>query len=224
MPLSEGDATDISRQIIIALTGGRWVSPPVQMIDEYPIPESGRVILSGRPVVSVESVVTTSPAFSGAVLPMADGAAPTPGFYRVTNGFVLELGRRVSGSFGASYGWWTRRYDSLSALQISRVEIKYTYGVGVLPPLVQRAVDVFAAEVLAADGGSKDARIPERVTTVTRQGVSWTMIDPLQFLDKGKTGIYEVDLAIRAANPSGAKRRVRVFTATSSAPAVRRLP
>ena len=89
---------------------------------------------------------------------------------------------------------------------------------------MQRAVDVLANELLLADSNSPDCRIPERVQSVSRQGVSWTMIDPQDFLDKGRTGIYEVDMLIRAVNPSGAKRRVRVFSPVASAIPIRRQP
>ena len=54
--LTSADAAAIAKSIVVALAGGRWVSPPVRMVDKYPIPSSGRVILAGRPVATIHSV------------------------------------------------------------------------------------------------------------------------------------------------------------------------
>ena len=42
--------------------------------------------------------------------------------------------------------------------------------------------------------------------------MSWTLLDPQDFLDKGRTGIYQVDLFLRTVNPDGARLRARVFS------------
>lgn len=197
MELTQEEATTIARSVVVALCGSRWVSPPVRMTDEYPIPESGQVILSGRPVQAVHSV-------------RVDGKALVEGDWRVSNGFILDL--------------YARRALTPSICRSGRmVEIDYTYGQANLPDVVERAIDTMTQELLAASNNDASCRIPERVTSVTRQGVSWTMLDPQDFLEEGRTGIYEVDLAIKAVNPTGARRRARVFTATMSAPAIRRI-
>lgn len=54
-------------------------------------------------------------------------------------------------------------------------------------------------------------RLPKRVTSITRQGVSMVILDPFDFLDDGKTGIYEVDLFIKSENPEKVQRRARAF-------------
>lgn len=60
-----------------------------------------------------------------------------------------------------------------------------------------------------------DCRLPKRVTSITRQGVSMVVLDPFEFLDAGKTGLYTVDLFIRAYNPNGLQRRAAVLTPSS---------
>lgn len=52
-----------------------------------------------------------------------------------------------------------------------------------------------------------DCALPQRVISYVRQGVTVAMIDPMQFLDRGRTGIYEVDLFLAAVNPGGLRRR-----------------
>lgn len=203
MPLTTDEATAIARSIVVALCGSRWVYPAVRFVDEYPTTDSGMVILSGRPVQVIHSVTV-------------GGKLVDPADYRVTNGFVLDLRTRLTPGGSLRVPSACRRPGT--------VEVDYTYGVLELPGIVQRAIDVLAKEIGLADSNDNACRIPERVTSVTRQGVSWTLLDPQDFLDDGRTGIYEVDLAIRAVNPSGAKRRPRVFSIRQSAPALRRTP
>jgi hypothetical protein len=54
--------------------------------------------------------------------------------------------------------------------------------------------------------------LPQRVQTITRQGVSMTLLDPQDFLAEGRTGLYEVDLFIAAVNPHGLSRRATVWS------------
>lgn len=189
--MTPDEANDAARRILIALCGGRWTSPPVRMIDEYPVPAHGTIILSGRPVREVYSV--TGP-----------GGNPVP--YTIRNGYVLRVA--TDGTARAECG------------PARAVRVDYTYGQAELPAVLTSAISVLAEEMLLASS-SAQCRIPERVTNVTRQGVSWTLLDPQDFLSEGRTGIYEVDLAVRALNPSGAKRRARLFSLNTSAPALR---
>ena len=50
------------------------------------------------------------------------------------------------------------------------------------------------------------------MTQIARQGVSATFIDPALFLDRGMTGVYEMDLFVRAYNPAGIARDARVWS------------
>ena len=63
-----------------------------------------------------------------------------------------------------------------------------------------------------ADRRATSARCPQRVTQVSRQGMSWTLLDPQDFLDKGRTGIYQVDLFLSTVNPRRRRLRSRVFS------------
>lgn len=196
MALTEAEALELAQRIVIRLCGNRWVFPPVRMVDTYPVPQSRVIYVSGRPIVEIHSV-------------KVDGVAVDPANYRVRNGTSVTLDRVVPVPYVCG-----RR---------ATVDIEYTYGVSALPVVMEHAIAALRVELLAADSGG-DCRIPERVTSVSRQGVSWTMIDPQDFLDEGRTGIYEVDLAIKTMNPSKARARARVFTATTSAPPIRRAP
>lgn len=95
--------------------------------------------------------------------------------------------------------------------------ITVTYSYGMMPPSAGRlAASTLANELLILLGENTDAeqcRIPERVTSVSREGISFDMVNPMEFMDDGKTGIWEIDLFIRTANPSRAKKPPRILSA-----------
>jgi hypothetical protein len=91
------------------------------------------------------------------------------------------------------------------------MEVVYSYGQG--PPDGGRlAAGALAGQIALWLAGSKDCKLPERVTSVSRQGVSMTVVDPADFLDKGRTGISVVDLWLAAVNPHGHRQRPRVWS------------
>lgn len=61
-----------------------------------------------------------------------------------------------------------------------------------LPPGADRAVFRLAQEYVKACLGQACA-LPERVTSINRQGASWTILDPQDFLQDGLTGIGPID-------------------------------
>lgn len=89
--------------------------------------------------------------------------------------------------------------------------INYTYGA--YPPVAGRmAARAFALELAKSWSGADDCALPERVTSVSREGVSYTILDNQTFLDDLKTGIYQVDLFLKVANPDKARTRAKVFS------------
>lgn len=91
------------------------------------------------------------------------------------------------------------------------IEVSYTHGE---PPPEGgvHAATVLAAELWRGATGDQNCLLPERVQSLTRQGVSMTMLDPQEFLDQGRVGIYVVDVWLRAVNPHGRGERGRVFS------------
>lgn len=71
-----------------------------------------------------------------------------------------------------------------------------------LPPGAARNTMKLALEFWKS-GAGKACALPERITNVTRQGISWTILDPLDFLDKGLTGIGSIDQWISRVNGKG---------------------
>ena len=52
-----------------------------------------------------------------------------------------------------------------------------------------------------------ECRLPRRVTQITRQGVTAMVLDPMSFLNEGKTGLYLCDAFLAAVNPGKLRRR-----------------
>lgn len=91
--------------------------------------------------------------------------------------------------------------------------VAYEYGID--PPAGGRMSTVELATELgkaAAPDCDLECRLPQRVTSVTRQGISFDVIDPLEFLDKGMTGLPSVDMWITAMNPRRRPMRGRVWS------------
>lgn len=177
--------------IVLTLLGGRLVYPQRVVVDRHYHPTS-RLHLSGRPVREVLSVTS------------ADGPVE---YTYLGNGSVLLLGdqgrtARMSDPFKPRNMCKTSEYY---------VDVEYICGASQLPPAVASAVDMLACEMEKAQAG-EPCSLPERLTSISRQGLSWTVMDPQDFLTEGRTGIYSIDLLISAYNRSYARARARVFS------------
>lgn len=107
-------------------------------------------------------------------------------------------------------GWLERTDGNPWNVCGEATEITYTFGEP--PPAGGRdsAVELGVEMVRAALG--VDCRLPERVTNVTRQGVSMTVMDPAEFLEKGKVGLPGVDLWLSAVNPKAVAQSAFVWS------------
>lgn len=93
----------------------------------------------------------------------------------------------------------------------SDVEVTYTYG-SPAPTAGKAAARILATELVKLYENDDTCALPQRVTTVVRQGVTYTVLDNQAFVDELKTGIYAVDLFLKTANPDKARARSRVFS------------
>jgi hypothetical protein len=91
--------------------------------------------------------------------------------------------------------------------------IEVTYSYGVYPPTMGKmAARTLAIEFVKLWTGDDDCALPQRVTSISRQGVSYTLLDSQDFIDDLRTGIYAVDLFLKSVNPDKARAKARVFT------------
>ena len=89
-------------------------------------------------------------------------------------------------------------------------QVTYTRG-QVVPNVVLTAAGTLACEWAKACTGAT-CRLPGRVTSIARQGVTVTMVDTDTLLNRGLTGIFEVDQVITAVNPQRLRQRLRVYS------------
>jgi hypothetical protein len=76
------------------------------------------------------------------------------------------------------------------------------------PPLGVTAAAALACEMAKAcqPEQAEGCRLPKKVQSLTRQGVSIVMTDLATLLSEDRTGIPEVDLFIKTVNPDGLRR------------------
>lgn len=122
----------------------------------------------------------------------------------------------VNGESFAAYrlpgsGWLERTDGKAWEVCGDVTSVSYTWGVPP-PESGKRAAVVLAVEFALAWNNDSTCQLPQRVQSVTRQGISVAVLDPQEFLDKGRTGLYLVDLFLSAANPHGLRRRARVWS------------
>lgn len=98
----------------------------------------------------------------------------------------------------------------LGIFEDNTLVVSYTRGEPVPQALLDAAATLACEFARACVGGP--CRLPSRVSTVARQGVQLTFTNIDQLLDRGFTGLPEVDQIIRAYNPAGLPRPMRVFS------------
>jgi hypothetical protein len=172
------------------LVDGRWINLPCRSCSSgCGCANLCEVRLPLRPVCSVAEVVA-----DGVVLGEAD--------WRIEGGSWLVLSEGVP--------CFPREQDlSLPLGEPGTWGITYSYGTE--PPVAgQRAAGALACEIIKACDPEAGSCLPKRTQTIVRQGISAVLIDPMEFFDRQRTGIYEVDLFLAAANPHGRSRAARV--------------
>lgn len=90
-------------------------------------------------------------------------------------------------------------------------EVTYSYGTPV-PVAGKMAARKLAIEFARLWSGDEQCELPQRVTSVSRQGVSYTILDNQEFIDELRTGLYEIDLFLKVVNPDNARRKSKVFS------------
>lgn len=172
---------------------GRKLHAAGQRVETYKMPPgtNGKIRLGMTPVESLDLVekIDTCPGGEESVL---DGICNVGSLVRVS----------------------APRYPAIGPIEQSGCGenlYRLTYTIkSNLPPGTQKAVEFLALQNLKALAGDSKCKLPERVQSISRQNVSWTLIDPMDFLEKGKTGLVRVDAWLAAVNPAGAKSKARI--------------
>lgn len=108
------------------------------------------------------------------------------------------------------WGWPTSQIPDEPDDQEGTFSITYTFGAD--PGVGGRNAVLVLAQYMALPQFGDSTRWPSRVSSFTRQGVSAQVVSPIDMLNKGATGIPEVDLWILAVNPTRARRQAVVWS------------
>lgn len=110
--------------------------------------------------------------------------------------------------------------DACNCLPVSAemLRLEYTFG-STVSEAAKRAVLYLARQLwLECHPEAGDCELPERTTSINREGLSYTILDPQDYLAQGKTGIPRVDLWLASINPSKALRPSGVYTPDAPPP------
>lgn len=177
---------------MLQLTAGAVVVEPVVLLPMLPADTTDATVLTlERPVGRVIEVRTND-------------AILSPALWRQEEASI----RRTDGQS------WPTAQDLTAAVP----ELQVTYYAGRLPgPSFIWATGQLAAEFYLASAGSirggRKCRLPDSVTAVTRQGVSYQV--PAGAFADGVTGIKEIDAVIRLYNPNLLSQRSLVMSPDS---------
>lgn len=166
--------------------GGFWGCTPNAPLYQIPLP---------GPVAQVTQV-------------LLDGDVVDPATYRVDdNQWLVRHGKDPDGNLWTWPCWQDFNEDTTAE---NTMEVSYLKG-SPPPQVALYAAGVLAAEYAKGCTGAA-CRLPGRMSALTRQGASFTNVDPDTLLDKGFTGVFEVDQVINALNPYGIKARARILS------------
>jgi hypothetical protein len=126
------------------------------------------------------------------VLSVTVGGEPFAAYNLIRQGWV----ERIDGQ-----GWNTCDGETV---------VRYTFGEP--PPLGGREAVIKLAVEFARASLGQACRLPQRTTSVVRQGISIEMTDPMEFFEHGRTGLFEVDLWLSAVNPQGRPQSAGVWS------------
>lgn len=95
--------------------------------------------------------------------------------------------------------WPASQNLSIPLGQTNTWGITYTVGNGP-PQALLDAAGIYACELAKARTGGQ-CQLPNRVQSITRQGVEIQYVDTADYLEKGRVGLADVDAVIMALNP-----------------------
>ena len=131
---------------------------------------------------------------------------------RVSAITAVTVGGLPFTSYTFTRSGWLERLDGKS-WDVCSGDTEVTYQYGEAPPLAGVQAAVTLAVELARDmHGLGKCRLPKRLTSITRQGVTVDIADSLDILREGGTGLTSVDLWIYSVNPEARPQAAGVWS------------
>jgi len=177
---------------------GYGATPDMGTVARYGRTDPPTIVLGGYPVTAILEV-------------KIDGVVIPPDEYELRDYKQLVRMRPTAASAPTErYGWPTSQLQDLPDDQPGTFSVTYTYGVAPLASGVLACRKL--AEYLALPQLGDTTKVPQRVTSVQRQGISAMVVDVMDIVKTGRTGIYEVDIWLRSVNPHQNARQAAVYS------------
>jgi hypothetical protein len=201
------DSLQFASDVLFELTGRRW--PGACSTTFRPTSDScGCSRPRGYGCSSVPEVRLTGASIDDtSIVVKLDGVSydATDGLFRLDDGRYLV---RLDGS------GWPCCQDMLADPDADENTFEVSYNYGSAPPIggVRAAATLGCQLALACTPATAgDCRLPKRITTVTRAGVTMALLDPLTVFKDGLTGLSDVDLWISSVRYGQKSRKASVF-------------
>lgn len=197
-PEQRAEAATVASELLYRRSGHRWPGvcvatfrPTHRCPGECP----GHTIDLALPIVSVVEV-------------LIDGVALTSGEYEVREGRYL-VRMPDADTPDVPRRWPCRQIENLPTTEDGTWSITVEYG-GAPPASGVRAARTLATELAKAAAGD-DCRLPDSVTNVVREGLTYS-IEPIDSaVESGRFGLADVDLFLSTVNPAGLAKRSRTI-------------
>lgn len=199
---------EAASSILFELTGRRWPGECTEVV--YPTgrecldwlghrngtPHARRrgLRLPGYPVVEIEEV-------------KIDGEVVDPDRYRVDDKRWLVSIPPVPYSAGDRQSWPFSNDEWLELDSVGTWSVEYVFGT-IPPPGGKESASSYGCELArsCSPTAEGECRLPSHISTITRQGITMAILDPLTLLSDGLTGLPEVDAWVTAMNLGVARR------------------
>lgn len=202
-------AAEVAREMLWSRTGRRLGTAIVTEL--YVVPTAGRCPIpyladdrtweTGTPGLANAIFLTQQPAHSVLEVKIDDAVLDAAG-YRLDGPRLLRLGS----------DWPVASASN----QPPRISVRYRWGISLADgspwaTLAGLAMGEVATEVLKAIAG-EPCKLPSRVVSITRAGVTMQLGDPATFVKEGLLGLTLADQLILSANPGRLAARSRVYS------------
>ncbi len=157
-----------------------------------------RISLGGLvPIVSVEQI-------------RIDGAVVPAGEYRIDD--YQWLVRLPEAGSDFKQGWPCCQRIDLAATEDRTFDVEFTFGKTRPQSAVLPTAELACELAKACDPSIGDCKLPAKVQSMSREGVDFTFVPTVDFLDNDRTGLEAVDLWLKAVNPRGLRRPAVVWS------------
>ena len=197
--------------------------PAMRVVEEFVAePAARRLSTTFMPVRAVVQLETTRQGVTSQ-LPLT-GVYVHGGVIRFTDqdcGAGLELST-ASGRYLTMGGWWGAWLGGPWPRAVEELAVTYDCG-STITASAREAVLELAHQYWLKTSACEECgacQLPDRTTSVSREGISFTVSDPLDPLSSGGTGLPGVDLWVRGVNPRRVARASGVYTPDAPPPVV----